>query len=122
MKKFIVAVAAVLLPSVAMAQTTIIDANSLTNKLTNLGNTFIGILIALAVIFIIWHAVMFILKAGDPEVRKTHRDGIIWGIVGLAIILSIWGLVAIIRNTFNTGSNNADTSHFPVVPPVPNPS
>ena len=117
MKK-IIAVVAVLLPSVAMAQTTIVDANSLTNKLTNLGNTFIGILIALAVIFIIWHAVMFILKAGDPEVRKTHRDGIIWGIVGLAIILSIWGLVAIIRNTFNTGSNTADTSHFPVVPPV----
>ena len=117
MKK-IIAVLAVLVPSVTMAQTPIIDATSLTVKLANLGNQLIGLLIAVAVIFIIWHAVMFILKASDPENRKAHREGVLWGIVGLVIILSIWGIVALIRNTFNTGSNTADTRNFPTVPPI----
>ncbi len=119
MKKFI-AIVAVLVPSVAMAQTVINDAGSLTNKLTNLGNTFIGLLIAAAVIFIIWHAVMFIVKASDEAERGKHRSGVLWGIVGLAIILSIWGLVAILRNTFAT-DNRAPTEAFPVLVPPSQP-
>ena len=113
MKK-IITVLAILVPSAAMAQTVITDAGSLTNKLTNLGNTFIGILIALAVIFIIWHAVMFIMNASAPDKRAEHGKGLLWGIVGLAIILSIWGLVAILTNTFSTDNRNP-TEKYPTI-------
>ena len=104
MKK-IITVIATLVPSMALAQTTIIDAGGLTNRLTSLANTFISILITLAFIFIIWHVVMYIIKASDEVARKAHRSGVIWGIVGLAIILSIWGLVNILVNTFRTDNN-----------------
>jgi hypothetical protein len=116
MKK-IFTVLAVLVPSVAFGQTIITDATSLTTKLTSLGNVFIGILIALSVIFIIWHAVMFIINAAAPEERNKHGVGILWGIAGLAIILSIWGLVAILTNTFRT-DNRTPTERFPVIVPV----
>jgi hypothetical protein len=101
MKKIIAGIVA-LVPMVSFAQQPITNANSLVTKLTGLGTTFIGILIALGVIFIVWHAVMFILKASDPEGRKTHGQGILWGVVGLAVIFSIWGLVAILKGTFVT--------------------
>lgn len=117
MKK-IIAMLAVLAPSLASAQTrTITDVNTLTQKLTGIGNTVIGILIALAVIFIIYNALMFIIKAGTDD-RKTYQNAIIWGVVGLAIILSIWGLVAILTGTFVT-NNQAPIQNFPVNPTPP---
>ncbi|MEI6396785.1 MAG: pilin [Candidatus Taylorbacteria bacterium] len=114
MKKFIT-VLAVLAPSIAMADT-IVNADNLVFTLTRLGNVLIGLLIAAAVIFIIWHAVMFIFKASDPEGRSAHRTGVLWGIVGLAIILSIWGLVGILTNTFSTTNNPNQVGTPPVIP------
>ena len=112
MKKLLT-VAASFFPLVAFAQA-ITDVNSLTYKLTNIGNVVIEVLIAFAVIYIIFQAIRFIMKGDSPEDRKTIGNGLMWGIVGLFVILSIWGLVRILTNTFRT-DNNAPTNDFPVV-------
>lgn len=121
MKKLIASIAA-FAPAIAFAQTNmpVRDFNSLTFKATSIGNTIIGILIALAVIFIIYNVLMFIIKAGSDD-RKTYQNAILWGIVGLAVILSIWGLVAILTNTFGTTTGGqAPVQEYPVVttPPI----
>jgi hypothetical protein len=119
MKK-IIALALVLTPAFVSAQT-ITDVNSLTYKLTNIGNTIIEILIAFAVLYIIFNVVRFIMAADNPEKRDPIRGAILWGIVGLFVILSIWGLVNILSNTFRT-NNNAPTQNFPTLsypPSVP---
>jgi hypothetical protein len=108
MKKIIAAVA-VLVPSLASAQA-ITDINTLTNKLTNIGNVIIEILIAFAVLYIIFNVVRYIMS--DDEGRKAKGMSILWGIVGLFVILSIWGLVNILSNTFRTNTN-APTQQFP---------
>lgn len=121
MKKLI-AVVAVLVPSVALAAQPITDFNSLTSKLTGIGNAVIGIFIAVAVIWIVWNTVSFIINAGDETKRAEKRSAVIWGLIGLAIILSIWGIVAVITNTFYTGSNGQPPAQNfptnPVPPPV----
>ncbi len=115
MKKIIASIA-VLAPSVAFAAQPIVDANSLVSKFTSIGNTVIGVLIAFAVIYIIYQVVRFIMA--DGESRTEIRGNILWGIVGLAIILSIWGLVAILTNTFQTDTR-APIQDFPVNPNPP---
>lgn len=112
MKKFLLALA-VFLPAVASAQA-ITDVNSLTYKLTNIGNVVIEILIAFAVIYIVFQAVRYIVSGDDSEKRKEIGKGILWGIVGLFVILSIWGLVRILTNTFRTDTN-APVNQFPQV-------
>ncbi len=113
MKK-IIATLAVFLPAIASAQA-ITDVNSLTYKLTNIGNVVIEILIAFAVIWIIFNAVRFIMVgSGSPEERTALRTTILWGIVGLFVILSIWGLVRILTNTFRTDTN-APVNQYPQV-------
>ncbi len=104
MKKIIAASIVAFAPALAFAQTAqITDVNSLSNKLINLGNLFTYLLIAAAVIFIIWNIVIYLIKGGsDEEARKKASSSILWGIVGLFIILSIWGLVNILINTFST--------------------
>ncbi len=112
MKKLIVSIAT-FLPAIAFAQP-ITDVNSLTYKLTNIGNTFIQILIAFAVIWIIYNVVRYIIKADSPDDRKAIGSAILWSIVGLFVILSIWGLVRILTNTFRTDTT-APTNQFPQV-------
>lgn len=118
--KQLIATLAVLAPTIAFAQTSqpIRDFNSLTVKATSIGNTIIGIFIAVAVIFIIYNVLMFIVKAGSDD-RKTYQHAILWGIVGLAVILSIWGLVAILTNTAGTSGVSAPAQLFPVNPNPP---
>jgi hypothetical protein len=112
MKKIISFIAVAFVPSLALAQTTIItDANSLTQKLIDLSNVFIYLLISLGVIFVIWNVVMYLIRSGsDEEGRKKAQGHILWGLVGLAVILSIWGLVNILTNTFRT---------MPTTQPIP---
>ncbi len=92
-----------LAPSLAFAQQ-ITDINSATTKFTNLGNTFVTILISISVIYIIWSVVRYLIAGGEDD-RKKGRDAIIWGVVGLFVILSIWGLVNILRRSFTTDTN-----------------
>ncbi len=104
MKKLLV-LAAFIVPSIALAQTQpITDVNSLTYKLVGIGNTVIYLLVSLAVIYIIWNVVQYFIKgsSGEEGSRTKAGMGILWGIVGLAVILSIWGLVGILTNTFRT--------------------
>lgn len=110
MKKFISALVP-FLPSVAFAQT-ITDVNTLSYKITNLGNLVIEFLIGFAVIFIIYNVVRFITTSGEG--RGEYRTSILWGIVGLFVILSIWGLVRILTNTFRTDTN-APVNQYPRV-------
>jgi hypothetical protein len=103
MKK-IIAIATLFAPVLVFAQTQVVitDANSLTTKLVAIGNVIIYLLISLAVIFIIWNVVMFLVRGNDPTKRTDALKSIGWGIVGLAVILSIWGLVNILTGTFRT--------------------
>lgn len=119
MKKLIATIA-MFAPAVAFAQNSPVrDFNTLTVKATSIGNTIIGIFIALAVIFIIYNVLMFIMKAGSDD-RKTYQKAILWGIVGLAVILSIWGLVAILTNTFGTTTGGqGPVQEYPVNPIPP---
>jgi len=113
-------------PFVAFAQTPVTDVNSLATKLTGIGTLVTYLLVALAVIFIVWNVVMFMVRADDPEGRGEARSKVIWGVVGLAIILSIWGIVGILTRTFATtaptGSNipsfgsNTNTTGGGVIP------
>ena len=113
MKKLLV-IAAFIAPSVASAQA-ITDFNSLTYKLTSMGNVIIQLLMAAAVIFIIWNAVIFILKADDPGARKEKGQAILWGALGLFAIISIWGIVNFLSGTFKTNTANP-TQAYPTVP------
>ncbi len=102
MKK-IIALIAFAIPAIASAQalSPITNVNNLSTRLLGIGNIFTYILVALAVIFIVWNVVQYFIKPAGAD-RKDAGINILWGIVGLFIIVSIWGLVNIFTNTFKT--------------------
>ena len=101
MKKIIASLVFVI-PVVVSAQalSPITNVNNLTTRLLGMGNTFTYLLVALAVIYIVWNVVQYFIN-GEGD-RKEPGMNILWGIVGLFVIVSIWGLVNILTNTFKT--------------------
>ena len=51
------------------------------------------LILAAAVVFFLWNVFKFVMAAGDEEKRKEGQSGIIYGIIGIAVMVSIYGLV-----------------------------
>ena len=75
----------------------------------------VPVLIALGVVYFIFGVISYVIGA-DEEAKKKGRDRIIFGIIGLAVIIGVWGLVAILRNTFDL--RNQGNLQLPTVPVV----
>lgn len=82
---------------------------------TNLANSVVPVLVALALLFFVWGLATFILNSGNKDEGKKGRDRMVWGLVALFVILSIGGLLAVVQTTlfnrtggyeYNTGDNN----------------
>ena len=118
MKKFIIALVS-FSPLVAFAQTNIsvTDATSFATKVTSLFNVAISVLTSLAVLWIIVSVVMWIVESGSENATKW-RNNALWGIVGLAIIGSIWGLVHFLTGTALIGNNQMQSQDIPTVPVI----
>lgn len=69
-------------------------------------NSIIPVLVAFGVVYIVWGIVQYVIAGGD-EAKKKGRDTIIYGIIGLAVIVGLWGLVNIIVTTFGVGGVSA---------------
>lgn len=105
MKKLLVIPASFLIPSLAFAQEAGFGLKDILQIVYNLLNDIIPILIVLAVLFFFYGLAMFIFKAGDEEARKKGVSIMIYGIIGLFVIVSVWGLVAILQHTFNVNQD-----------------
>ena len=68
-------------------------------------------LIALAVVWFIWNVVKYTMSS-DEDGKEKAKSQMIWGIVAIAVIVSVWGLVAILQGLFGvntTGAGNVNT-------------
>ena len=78
-------------------------------------NAVVPVLIALGVLYFVLGVVIYVISS-DEEAKKAGRDRIIYGIIGLAVIIGLWGLVNVLRNTF--GLTNNTNIQLPTVPVV----
>ena len=71
-----------------------------------INDAVIPLIFAIAVAMFIWGVVnFFIINADEEGKRAQGRQFMIWGIIALAVMLSIWGLVGILGDTFNINSS-----------------
>ena len=69
----------------------------------------IPLLLVIATVVFLVGVVRYITAGGDEEKLTTGRNTMIWGIVGLAVMLSVWGLAKIIVTTLGTGGESIPT-------------
>jgi hypothetical protein len=106
MKKILLASVLALAPGLVFAQVQQAPRADLGNNLFNIIPLFQGILnmavpilIALAVVVFLWGVLKYVIAKEETQ-KKEGKNIMIWGIVGIFVMVSVWGLVAMLQNTF----------------------
>lgn len=66
--------------------------------------SIIPLLFAVAVLVFIYGVVDFIKTSAEGGEKNDKKNFMVWGIVALAVMTGVWGLVGIITNTFGIGN------------------
>lgn len=61
--------------------------------------SIIPLIFAIALAVFLWGMVKFI-QAADSAEKEEGKQFMLWGVIALAVMLSVWGLVSILNNTF----------------------
>lgn len=88
-----------------------VNFDSILGEVGNALKIILPILISLAVIFFIYSLLLYILKEGEEKAKAKTQ--MIWGIVILFVMISVWGLVDILTETFNLDTSLPDMPKLP---------
>lgn len=103
MKKFALGFAAYFAPVIALAQVTNVDsAATLFFRIIN--SILIPAIFALAFLYFIWGVFTYVM-AHDEGKRAEGQKIMLWGVIGLFVMISVWGLVSILTSTVGLQGN-----------------
>ena len=102
-----------LVPSLALAQNAT-QVNTILNNVTSGARLIVTLLFVLAMLVFVWGAVKLILAAGDPEAIKEAKSFMWWGVIAMAVLASVFGLVTFLQSYFGvTGGGGFNTINIP---------
>ena len=112
MKKIIVG--ALLFPVFAFAA----DVSNITSLINSFGgiiNQIVPLILAVTVVYFIWNVAHFVMSgnAGVEAKRTEAINNIIWSIIAMFIMISIWGLIGILKGSFQFGTTVGTTEVKP---------
>lgn len=111
MKKYLYgALLAGLTPVLALAQGTTINEGGILGVMRTVQRVLdfaVILIISLGIVYFLWNVVKYIQANGDPEGKGKAKTGILYSLVGIAVMVSVWGLVRILQSTFITGDTNS---------------
>jgi len=74
-------------------------------------NPLIAILVGLALLVFFWGLAKFIFRAGgDTKAVEEGKTLMIWGLIALFVMVSVWGIISFIQNAFLPGGGSTPTS------------
>ena len=77
------------------------DINQLVLKINKfVVNPFIALLFAIALAYFLFGLVVFLANTDNEEKRKEGKQQILWGIIGMFIMIAVFGIMQIIIGTF----------------------
>ena len=71
----------------------------LANVVTFIVNPLIGLVFLAGFIVFVWGVVRYFLALQSEEARKTGGQHMLWGIIGMFIMVMVYALIDIIKNT-----------------------
>lgn len=80
----------------------------ITALVTNIINPVILVLFAVALLIFIWGVFQYVRGASDPKARETGSQHILYGVIGLFIMLSAFAIVRVVLNSFSLDTKYVD--------------
>ena len=67
--------------------------------ISNIVYPLIELMFGVAVLMFVWGVMQMIISGDDEDARKKSKSTILWGSVGLVIMVSAWGIIYLVSNT-----------------------
>jgi Type IV secretion system pilin len=112
MKKYLIAVLTFALPAVAFGQQ-LTNISILVTSATHILNQLVPFAIGLGLVVFLFGIIRYI-TAGAGEEKAAARNLMIYGIIALFVMVSVWGLVNFIGSSL--GLNNPANEPAPNIP------
>lgn len=80
---------------------------AVTDKFGEVVSALVPIVIALAFVVFVWGLITFILASGDEAAKDEGKRRMIWGVLALFVIVSIWGIIELLQKFTGTTANTA---------------
>jgi len=114
LRTYIVAlVAVVALPGLAAAQT-LLDTVGFLNALIN---SLVPLAISVALLAFFWGLITYLFSLGGDEGKKNGIKIMLYGVAALFVMVSVWGIINILRSTFRVENNNVPVPSVPQFQP-----
>lgn len=104
-----------LIPFVVIAQDVFGDVEENLGAFGDLVDLAIPIMFTLVILFFFWN-VFWYVKDPDGEEKAARKTRILWGLLGLFVIASIWGIVSIIQNALGVDDDTIAPNITTIIP------
>lgn len=68
---------------------------------------------SVALLYFVYGIVQFIAKAGDDKAREEGKRNIFWGLVGMLIMISVFGIIRFILSNFGLSTDVYPLNRIP---------
>jgi hypothetical protein len=106
---YVSGLATIVLPSFAFAQLNTVNTKptvaTLIDYIISYANRILVLMIGIAVVMFVWYVIQYFIKP-DAD-RKEGGNYIMYSLIGFFVVLSFWGLVNILQNTFGLNNSNS---------------
>jgi hypothetical protein len=89
------------------------DASPLVAKFTNLIiNPIIQVVFAAGLFLFLWGLVVFLWNLNEGGEDKGGKQHMLWGIIGMFIMASVYGIISFLNTSFGLQAGNPDVSRI----------
>lgn len=67
-------------------------------------NSLVPLLVGIAIVLFMWGVVRFLYHSGDSHSKGQDKEIMLWGLVSLFVIVSVWGILRLLIATFGGAS------------------
>lgn len=121
MKKILLLVSSLLFPVAAFAQLLvpqpITNVNSLFSTVLNILSLAVPFIISISIVYFLWAIFKFIKSAGDEKARGAAKGQLIYSIVALAVMVSVYGLINFVTGSIGLNNQRIEGG-IPGLPPI----
>jgi hypothetical protein len=79
-------------------------------------NPLIQFAFIVAFVVFLWGVMEYIRSANNPEGRKIGQDHMLWGVIGLVIMVGVYGIITILTKTFGINATLTNKEQKLIIP------
>ncbi len=98
MKKIIISGLGLAMPFVALAAG---ELQNIVRTLKSLADAIVPLFMVVAVAVFLWGIIKFITAGGDEEKKTGAKNYIIYGLIGIFVMVAFWGIIQLVAGTFS---------------------